>query len=139
MYCHLKFKYIYRAHGDRYHIPICCSRLYIVVVLDNSSSYSYLHFIYLSLVKIAHNIYSCLVSMKIADKYVLLISLFPKFLHIYSILCFDRFGIRVNAVLPGFIETPMIESVPDHLLEISKMMIPLARLGKPEGRIFIIP
>nr|AHE80140.1 17beta-hydroxysteroid dehydrogenase 8 [Azumapecten farreri] len=43
-----------------------------------------------------------------------------------------RFGIRVNAILPGFIETPMTDKVPDHLIQMTKMLIPLSRLGKPE-------
>ena len=40
-------------------------------------------------------------------------------------------GITVNAVAPGFIETPMIESVPVHLIEQVKLIVPLQRLGKP--------
>ena len=39
----------------------------------------------------------------------------------------------MNAVLPGFIETPMTETVPEHLISVTKMLIPAARLGKPEG------
>jgi 3-oxoacyl-[acyl-carrier protein] reductase len=39
-------------------------------------------------------------------------------------------GIRVNAVAPGLIETPMIQSVPD--LEEWKKRIPLKRLGTPD-------
>jgi 3-oxoacyl-[acyl-carrier protein] reductase len=40
-----------------------------------------------------------------------------------------RFGIRVNAVAPGLIETEMTEGSP--LLEMKKM-IPMERIGKPE-------
>jgi len=40
-----------------------------------------------------------------------------------------RFGIRVNVVAPGLIETDMIKEAP--VAEIKKM-IPMARLGKPE-------
>ena len=40
-----------------------------------------------------------------------------------------RFGIRVNVVAPGLIETDMIKDAP--VVEIKKM-IPMARLGKPE-------
>jgi 3-oxoacyl-[acyl-carrier protein] reductase len=40
-----------------------------------------------------------------------------------------RFGIRVNLVAPGLIETDMIKDAP--VAEIKKM-IPMARLGKPE-------
>jgi 3-oxoacyl-[acyl-carrier protein] reductase len=40
-----------------------------------------------------------------------------------------RFGIRVNVVAPGLIETDMIKDAP---LEQIKQIIPMARLGKPE-------
>ncbi|MDZ7681245.1 MAG: SDR family oxidoreductase [Fodinibius sp.] len=43
-----------------------------------------------------------------------------------------RKGIRVNAVAPGFIETPMVDTVPDKILEKLKNQTPLGRLGKPE-------
>ncbi|XP_062619276.1 estradiol 17-beta-dehydrogenase 8-like [Saccostrea cucullata] len=43
-----------------------------------------------------------------------------------------KFNIRVNAVLPGFIETPMTDVVPEHLIQMTKMLIPLGRLGNPE-------
>lgn len=46
-----------------------------------------------------------------------------------------RFNIRVNAVLPGFIETPMIETVPENLIQMTKLLIPLGRLGNPDGKI----
>ncbi|XP_029207303.1 (3R)-3-hydroxyacyl-CoA dehydrogenase-like [Acropora muricata] len=42
-----------------------------------------------------------------------------------------RFGIRCNAVLPGFIQTPMTDAVPDKVLEKLKKQIPLQRLGNP--------
>lgn len=42
-----------------------------------------------------------------------------------------RFGVRCNAVLPGFIQTPMTEHVPEKVLENIKKQIPLARLGQP--------
>jgi len=41
-------------------------------------------------------------------------------------------GIRVNAVAPGFIETPIIATVPDKVIEQLKHDVPLGRLGKPE-------
>ena len=41
-------------------------------------------------------------------------------------------GIRVVAVAPGLIETPMTEKVPESLKEKAKEMIPLGRFGKPE-------
>jgi len=43
-----------------------------------------------------------------------------------------RKGVRVNAVAPGFIETPMVDTVPDKVLEKLKGQTPLGRLGKPE-------
>lgn len=43
-----------------------------------------------------------------------------------------RKGIRVNAVAPGFIETPMVNTVPENILEKLKNQTPLGRLGKPE-------
>ena len=43
-----------------------------------------------------------------------------------------RKGITVNAVAPGFIETSMVESVPEKVLDQLKQTIPLQRLGKPE-------
>jgi len=41
-------------------------------------------------------------------------------------------GIRVNAVAPGFIYTPMTATVPEKILELMKEKTPLRRLGKPE-------
>ena len=38
-------------------------------------------------------------------------------------------GIRVNCVLPGYIDTPMSSSAPDWFRESSLQEIPLARLG----------
>ncbi|MHB1391666.1 MAG: 3-oxoacyl-[acyl-carrier-protein] reductase [Clostridia bacterium] len=43
-----------------------------------------------------------------------------------------RKGIRVNAVAPGFIMTPMTEAVPEKVLDMMKEKAPLQRLGKPE-------
>ena len=43
-----------------------------------------------------------------------------------------RKGITVNAVAPGFIETSMVESVPEKVLDQLKQTIPLQRLGKPQ-------
>ncbi|KAL9968358.1 hypothetical protein ACROYT_G026719 [Oculina patagonica] len=42
-----------------------------------------------------------------------------------------RFGVRCNAVLPGFIQTPMTDAVPEKVLEKLKKQIPLARFGNP--------
>ena len=41
-------------------------------------------------------------------------------------------GIRVNAVAPGFIATPMTAGVPDKILEMMKEKTPLKRLGEPK-------
>lgn len=41
-------------------------------------------------------------------------------------------GICVNAVAPGFVETEMTGAMPEEVLEKSKDMIPLKRLGKTE-------
>lgn len=42
-----------------------------------------------------------------------------------------RKGIRVNAVAPGFIQTPMTAGVPEKILEVMKEKTPLKRLGTP--------
>jgi 3-oxoacyl-[acyl-carrier protein] reductase len=43
-----------------------------------------------------------------------------------------RFGVRVNAVCPGFIETKMGESVPENIKQGIKQLTALGRFGKPE-------
>ncbi len=43
-----------------------------------------------------------------------------------------RKGINVNAVAPGFIETEMVKTVPEKILDMMKEKTPLGRLGKPE-------
>ena len=40
--------------------------------------------------------------------------------------------IRVNAVVPGFVVTPMSQAVPEPILQAMKTKIPLGRLGSPE-------
>jgi NAD(P)-dependent dehydrogenase (short-subunit alcohol dehydrogenase family) len=41
-------------------------------------------------------------------------------------------GITVNTVAPGYIETEMLETVPEKALDRIKAQIPLGRLGRPE-------
>jgi 3-oxoacyl-[acyl-carrier protein] reductase len=41
-------------------------------------------------------------------------------------------GLTVNCVTPGFIETDMIKTVPDKVIEGIKKQIPVGRLGRPE-------
>ncbi len=41
-------------------------------------------------------------------------------------------GVRVNAVAPGFVETPILATVPEKVLQHMRDQVPLHRLGKPE-------
>ena len=41
-------------------------------------------------------------------------------------------GVRVNAIAPGFIATPILDTIPDNLMQEMKARVPLKRLGKPE-------
>ena len=41
-------------------------------------------------------------------------------------------GVRVNAVAPGFVETPILATVPDKVLEHMREQVPLRRLGRAE-------
>jgi 3-oxoacyl-[acyl-carrier protein] reductase len=43
-----------------------------------------------------------------------------------------RKGIRANAVCPGFIETPILESMPEKIVKMMEERVPLGRLGRPE-------
>lgn len=43
-----------------------------------------------------------------------------------------RKGIRVNAVCPGFVETPILGTIPDKVLEAMRDRVPMGRLGRPE-------
>jgi 3-oxoacyl-(acyl-carrier-protein) reductase len=43
-----------------------------------------------------------------------------------------RFNINVNAVAPGFINTPMTEKIPEKIKDMAKGNIPLRRFGEPE-------
>jgi len=42
-----------------------------------------------------------------------------------------RFGIRVNAVAPGFTATEILSSMPEKIIESMKARIPLGRMGEP--------
>ncbi len=41
-------------------------------------------------------------------------------------------GIRVNAVAPGFIGTPMVRAMPEKVIEMMEGKCPLKRIGEPE-------
>ncbi len=41
-------------------------------------------------------------------------------------------GVRVNAVAPGFVETSILASIPDKVLQHMRDQVPLGRLGRPE-------
>ncbi len=41
-------------------------------------------------------------------------------------------GVRCNAVAPGFIETPILNTIPDKVLQQMTERVPLRRLGTPE-------
>jgi 3-oxoacyl-[acyl-carrier protein] reductase len=41
-------------------------------------------------------------------------------------------GVRVNAVAPGFVETPILATIPEKVIERMLAQVPLARLGRPE-------
>ena len=43
-----------------------------------------------------------------------------------------RKGIRSNAICPGFIRTPILDSMPDKVLAEMASKVPLGRLGRPE-------
>ncbi|GEN84147.1 beta-ketoacyl-ACP reductase [Sporosarcina luteola] len=45
---------------------------------------------------------------------------------------YGRKGINVNAVAPGFIETNMIGTIPEKVMEQIKLMTPYIRLGRPD-------
>ncbi|XP_026764393.1 estradiol 17-beta-dehydrogenase 8 [Galleria mellonella] len=42
-----------------------------------------------------------------------------------------KFNIRVNVILPGFIDTPIIKTVPDKVMQGILKLVPLGRIGNP--------
>lgn len=45
---------------------------------------------------------------------------------------FARYGVRVNCIIPGFINTPMTETVPDKVKDLVISQIAMRRFGEPE-------
>jgi 3-oxoacyl-[acyl-carrier protein] reductase len=41
-------------------------------------------------------------------------------------------GVRVNAVAPGFVQTPILSTMPEKVIESMAERVPLKRLGQPE-------
>ncbi len=41
-------------------------------------------------------------------------------------------GVRVNAVAPGFVKTPILSTIPDNVMKEMEHRVPLRRLGEPE-------
>ena len=41
-------------------------------------------------------------------------------------------GVRVNAVAPGFIATPILSTIPEKVIAEMEHRVPMHRLGKPE-------
>jgi 3-oxoacyl-[acyl-carrier protein] reductase len=41
-------------------------------------------------------------------------------------------GVRVNAVAPGFVSTPILDTIPENVLQEMTARVPLKRLGRPE-------
>lgn len=45
---------------------------------------------------------------------------------------FGKYGIRINAVAPGFIATPMVKAMPEKIIQMMEEKTPLKRLGEPD-------
>ncbi|MFN7947958.1 MAG: 3-oxoacyl-ACP reductase family protein [Blastocatellia bacterium] len=43
-----------------------------------------------------------------------------------------RFGIRVNCIAPGWVETPILENLPPQMRDVIVQSVPLGRIGQPE-------
>jgi len=43
-----------------------------------------------------------------------------------------RKGIRANAICPGFIETPILSTMPEKIVRMMEERVPMGRLGRPE-------
>lgn len=43
-----------------------------------------------------------------------------------------RFGVRINAVLPGFIKSPMTDVIPENIKELLLSRSPFKRIGTPD-------
>jgi 3-oxoacyl-[acyl-carrier protein] reductase len=43
-----------------------------------------------------------------------------------------RKGIRANAICPGFVETPILKTMPEKVIKMMEDRVPLGRLAKPE-------
>ena len=41
-------------------------------------------------------------------------------------------GIRVNCIAPGWVETPILENIPDEMRPMMVQMTPLGRIGEPK-------
>ena len=47
-------------------------------------------------------------------------------------LYYARKGIRINAVCPAPVDTPMLAAAPDEVLNMLKTLLPMGRIAKPE-------
>ena len=50
----------------------------------------------------------------------------------YMAGCVGKFGIRVNAVAPGFVATDIIKAMPEKVIAGMVARTPVGRMGKPE-------
>jgi 3-oxoacyl-[acyl-carrier protein] reductase len=44
----------------------------------------------------------------------------------------SKYGIRVNSIAPGFINTEMVAGMPDNVKEKLAKMVPVGRIGEPD-------